>query len=186
MQSNRSTGLPWMLSPLQSSESPEPLIEFIPQTGASAGPPLLCNNVQCSSDCCLLSEGGEEVWICPPPLLYQYNLCSSCYLPLWSGTKDTEVEDPLLFMGNVWLTCQWLIRGARSSLWRMSVQMTNDANNQVLCVLVMNARGSWAATQRLLSEKSPCWTQIAAESQSSAATTSTGEMSAPWSLSMPF
>ncbi|KAI9540243.1 hypothetical protein NQZ68_002177 [Dissostichus eleginoides] len=31
----------------------------------------------------------------------------------------------------------------------MSARMTNDANNQVLCVPVMSARGSWTATQRI-------------------------------------
>lgn len=41
--------------------------------------------------------------------------------------------------------------------------MTNDANNEVQCECVMNGRGSWAATQRLLSEKSLCSTSIPAE-----------------------
>lgn len=70
----------------------EPLIEFIPQTGVLAGrfiwglSSLLCKTVQCSSCYCLLSVGGGVNMVSP----YQHNLCSSCYLPLWSQTKDEE------------------------------------------------------------------------------------------------
>ena len=115
---------------------------------------LLCNNVQCSAARAAVSERRCES--VPPHINITSAAAAICHSELRQKTERWRLGC-CLWRGSVRLTCQRLIQGARSSLWRMSVQMTNDANNKVLCVPVMSARGSWAATQRLLCEKSPCW-----------------------------
>lgn len=66
--------------------------------------PLLCKTEKCSLCYCLLSVGGGVNMVSP----YQHNLCSSCYLPLWSQTKDRE---RWRIGCCLWETSDWYVSG---------------------------------------------------------------------------